>query len=70
VGAPPVASGSKTTSIINETIDESVFARWQADGAYRPKNLAAWASAKGVDLNALQHAVLAQDPKNGGPAPP
>jgi len=70
LGAPPVVSGPQTTSIINETIDGSVFARWRADGTYRPKNLTAWASAQGVDINALPTSVLSHDPKNGGLAPP
>jgi uncharacterized protein (DUF2235 family) len=38
---------------VNETIDASVFDRWQRDATYRPPNLEAWAKQKAVDLSAL-----------------
>ena len=37
-------SDSGTDSNVNETIDASVFARWNNNPNYRPQNLAEWAS--------------------------
>ncbi|CEO94882.1 hypothetical protein PBRA_003695 [Plasmodiophora brassicae] len=36
---------------VHETIDASVFQRWQVDLTYRPKNLAAWAKRLGINLD-------------------
>ena len=33
---------------MNETIDASVFERWRAVPAYRPKNLADWGERHGL----------------------
>ncbi|EEB85301.1 DUF2235 domain-containing protein [Roseobacter sp. GAI101] len=51
----------ETHSTVNETIDSSVFARWQEDVRYRPKNLAEWAKRKRVILEEQKRSVLAVD---------
>jgi len=53
-----------TTEIhtINETIDASVFARWLADGSYRPQNLIDWANKHSVEPASLTTAVRADKP--------
>jgi hypothetical protein len=61
IGTPAVASGTKTTTTINETIDGSVFDRWRQDSTYRPVNLAAWAQAHNTDIGSLRAAVRADD---------
>jgi len=38
---------------VNETIDSSVFRRFQAVEKYRPKNLEEWAKRKGVNLTSI-----------------
>jgi len=63
VGAPETTVGDQTTSVINETIDGSVFDRWRDDPTYRPKNLEAWGAASGIDVASLRDAVRADDPK-------
>jgi uncharacterized protein (DUF2235 family) len=62
IGADPMVSESTTTTTINETIDGSVFNRWQKDAAYRPKNLEEWATRRRADLEALHSSVRADDP--------
>ena len=39
---------------LNESIDASVFERWRALDAYRPRNLAEWAKRHAVDPAAVQ----------------
>jgi uncharacterized protein (DUF2235 family) len=63
VGLPPDKGTQATTSRINETVDGSVFDRWRADAAYRPKNLAVWAKEKAIEPAKLAGAVRADDPK-------
>jgi len=51
----PIGQGSRQvkrgwSTSIDETIDGSVFKKYRKDAAYRPSNLQAWASAKGLDL--------------------
>jgi hypothetical protein len=41
------------------TIDATVFDRWRRDTNYRPKNFAAWANSKRIDLEAMNTAVSA-----------
>ena len=48
---PTPSSATELRENINETIDASVFARWQTDADYRPPNLAAWAGRRKIDLN-------------------
>jgi hypothetical protein len=52
---------------VNETIDASVFARWNYDANYRPPNLAAWAKRQGVDIETLATSVLADNPAMSAP---
>jgi uncharacterized protein (DUF2235 family) len=47
---------------VNETIDGSVFDRWQADPTYRPPGLQEWAKRKGIDPGA---AAGARDAETG-----
>jgi uncharacterized protein (DUF2235 family) len=61
IGVPPASEGPGVSNI-NETIDASVFARWQGDKTYRPPALASWAKAKNVDLDTIKAAVRADDP--------
>jgi uncharacterized protein (DUF2235 family) len=67
IGATPIVKGNQTTSTINETIDASVFDRWQQDNHYRPINLVDWGQRNKLDLNILNGAVLAN---GGAPIPP
>jgi hypothetical protein len=62
IGPAPVVVGSKTTTVINETIDSTVFDRWRSNPAYRPPNLATWASNHHVDVATLHGSVRAGDP--------
>lgn len=62
IGELPVVSGANTTSVINETIDLSVFDRWRSDPAYRPNNLVDWAARHGADISKLQTSIRADDP--------
>jgi len=58
---------TRTDATVNETIDASVFARWRADGDYRPPNVADWAARHRVDPAALTASVLAGDPTTAAP---
>lgn len=70
IGVEPVDSGDTILTTINETIDATVFERWQSDALYRPKNLVDWATRRGVDLAALNMTVRADDPKAAVSVPP
>lgn len=62
IGADPWMDGiSNSHSTVNETIDSSVFDRWNADESYRPQNLAEWAGRKKIILQDLRGSVSAQD---------
>jgi uncharacterized protein (DUF2235 family) len=68
IGAPAVTNADGgTDSTVNETIDASVFARWNGDQDYRPPNLAQWATRHGVQIADLTTSVVADAP--GTPAP-
>lgn len=62
IGAPPVQKDGYWVATINETIDASVFRRWQADSKYRPKGLMDWATQLGFDVAAAQGEVRADNP--------
>jgi hypothetical protein len=67
-GGPPmrwrtVQSVGAKSRRCNETIDASVFQRWQADSTYRPPSLVEWAKRKNVDPARLQTSVRADDPR-------
>ena len=59
-----VASGSSDIAhnVVNETIDASVFERWQQNAKYRPKNLAEWATRHSVQLDHIVGSVRADRP--------
>jgi uncharacterized protein (DUF2235 family) len=61
VGPPPEAGTEATTSRINETIDGSVFKRWQVDKSYRPPNIVEWAKRVSIDPASLTGAVMANN---------
>jgi Uncharacterized alpha/beta hydrolase domain (DUF2235) len=67
IGAPSRQVQGGTESNVNETIDVSVFARWNANGTYRPSNLADWAARYGVDIARLTNSVLADNPATAAP---
>jgi uncharacterized protein (DUF2235 family) len=59
---PYLLAGQGIRVNVNETIDASVFERWQKNPSYRPTNLSDWAKRKGVDLAQLHTSVRADDP--------
>ena len=61
IGTMPAVLGTQTTTIINETIDASVFDRWRSDDKYRPCNLIEWGKRHGVGIENLTGPVLALD---------
>jgi uncharacterized protein (DUF2235 family) len=63
IGQEPEERDDGSHWVINETIDSSVFKRWQADPTYRPQNLVEWAQRKKADPASLQASVRADDPK-------
>ncbi len=67
IGAPPAPVKGGTESSVNETIDASVFARWNSRADYRPPNLADWAALHGVDVAVLTGSLLADDPGQAAP---
>jgi uncharacterized protein (DUF2235 family) len=67
IDAPPMVDANGTSISVNETIDASVFARWNSDASYRPKNLADWTARHGVNIAGLNGSVMAHTP--GDPAP-
>ena len=67
IGAPPRQVQGGTESNVNETIDASVFARWNADGNYRPANLVDWAQRYGTDIARLTGTVVADEPNTAAP---
>ena len=62
IGRPPVELEGYWVATINETIDASVFKRWQSDPQYRPEGLKTWASRFGFNLGTACNAVRADDP--------
>lgn len=62
VGAELDQGSVRTTSRINETIDESVFERWRENPAYRPPSLVEWSKRKRVDLADVPGSVRADVP--------
>ena len=67
IGAPPKPADGGAEATVNETIDASVFARWRANGSYRPPNVADWAARHGIDAAAVMTSVLANDPHVAAP---
>ncbi|MDQ2701363.1 MAG: DUF2235 domain-containing protein [Pseudomonadota bacterium] len=62
IGADSVVLGKQTTSVINETIDSTVFDRWRDDLSYRPRNLFEWARRRNVRVASLNGSLCADDP--------
>ena len=62
IGSAPIVADASTMNTINETIDASVFARWNIDKSYRPQNLTDWAIRYGADISGLRNTVMAHDP--------
>ena len=62
IGARPIETATDVTSVINETIDRSVFDRWCADSTYRPENLLQWSSAHQVNPDSIATSIRADDP--------
>jgi uncharacterized protein (DUF2235 family) len=63
IGAAPTrAEGDEIEYTINETIDASVFERWQCNKSYRPRNLRKWAKRYGVNIDELRKSVRADAP--------
>jgi uncharacterized protein (DUF2235 family) len=62
IGRDPESRDDGTHANVNETIDKSVFDRWRADQAYRPRNLVDWAARKGVDPATIDASVEAARP--------
>ncbi len=59
---PPLDVGAKnTTTRINETIDATVFERWQGNTGYRPPGLKAWADRLGLDPALVVESARASD---------
>lgn len=56
IGASPraVSDPDGTVTVVNETIDGSVFARWRDFDNYRPPNLQRWANEQGTDPKDIQ----------------
>lgn len=67
IGAPPRQVPGGTEDNVNETIDASVFARWNANSQYRPPNLADWARRYGIDPSTPATSVLASNPAIAAP---
>jgi uncharacterized protein (DUF2235 family) len=67
IGEPPVGREDGTHSNVNVSIDNSVFARWNNVPEYSPRNLAAWAKRKKIDIASLKDSVLADDPNTAAP---
>ncbi len=61
IGRPPRETRSRAghSHVINETIDPSVFRRWNADSSYRPRNLEDWIRRSGTDPSAVSAVVTA-----------
>ena len=62
IGQATIVNGTDTKYVVNETIDETVFARWRADKKYRPKNLRRWAARHKVDLEKITSSICADEP--------
>jgi uncharacterized protein (DUF2235 family) len=61
IGKPPDIGTTDTTSIINETIDASVFDRWRSDSSYRPQNLSDWTKRLHVRPDVIRQSVSTTD---------
>jgi hypothetical protein len=64
IGAAPraVTNPDGTASVVNETIDGSVFDRWRYYTSYRPQSLENWAKERACSPTEIAGAVSAQRP--------
>lgn len=67
IGPPPDEKPDGIHSNVNETIDASVFTRWQNFPEYRPRNLADWAVRRQVNIMTLDKSVRADTPDVSAP---
>ena len=67
IGAEPEQAEDGTHTTVNESIDVSVFDRWQKDEKYRPPSLKEWAERKKADPAKITQSVRADDPKVAAP---
>jgi uncharacterized protein (DUF2235 family) len=63
IGEEPKSDVDGTHSIVNETIDSSVFDRCRAVSDYRPPNLVDWANRHEINLTDLKVSVMADAPE-------
>lgn len=61
VGQDPYVDDRGSHSVVNETIDASVFERWRENPQYRPQNVGDWARRNGVNPTEMHTSVLASD---------
>lgn len=62
IGLDPFSDERGTHTVINETIDRTVFERWRLNPTYRPNNLSQWASRKRINPADIDGSVLAAEP--------
>ena len=62
IGEPLKEQTDGTHTIVNETIDVSVFERWRGVPEYRPSNLVDWMERYHVDIATLKTSVRADKP--------
>jgi len=67
IGEAPRETADGTHSNVNETIDVSVFQRWQKNPSYRPPNLVEWAQRYKTDVAAINNSVRADQPQTAVP---
>ena len=67
MGAEPEQADDGTHTTVNETIDATVFERWQKDPKYRPPSLEEWSMRKKADPAKLARSVRADDPGAAAP---
>lgn len=60
LGLPAQEVRGGTSETVNETIDRTVFDRWQRNAGYRPENLQDWAERSGQDCATLRGTVTAR----------
>lgn len=67
IGADPELAPNGATNNINESIDASVFRRWQNVATYRPVNLGEWAQRHSVRPEEIATSVNAAKPSESIP---
>jgi uncharacterized protein (DUF2235 family) len=67
IGQAPTPAENGKNCAVNETIDASVFIRWNKIANYRPPNLADWAARYHLDIAKFEGSVLADAPDTPAP---